>query len=74
MTLPGSFGVKLNESFGHQYRLHIYHTRVTKGWLRGFAEMIMMTIISPFGQLGLWAPSSMVRDVSISTAYVFVFT
>jgi hypothetical protein len=28
-------------------------------------------IISPFGQLGLWAPSSVVRDVFTSIASVF---
>jgi hypothetical protein len=31
--------------------------------------MVMMMIISPFGQLGLWAASSGVRDVFTSTAY-----
>jgi hypothetical protein len=33
--------------------------------------MMMMMIISPFGQLGLWAPSSGVRDVFTSTAHAF---
>jgi hypothetical protein len=32
---------------------------------------LMMMIISPFGQLGLWAPSSGVGDVFRSTAYVW---
>jgi hypothetical protein len=32
--------------------------------------MMMMMIISPFGQLGLWVPSSGVRDVYTSIAYV----
>jgi hypothetical protein len=34
---------------------------------------MMMTIKSPFGQLGLWAPSSGVRDVFTSIAYVFTY-
>jgi hypothetical protein len=33
--------------------------------------MKMKMIISPFGQLGLWAPSSGAQDVFTSTAYVF---
>jgi len=33
----------------------------------------MMMIISPFDQLGLWAPSSGMRDVCTSTAYVFTY-
>jgi hypothetical protein len=32
-------------------------------FLRGARCMMIMKIMSPFGQLGLWAPSSGVRDV-----------
>jgi hypothetical protein len=32
---------------------------------------VLMMMISSFGQLGLWAPSSGARDVFTSTAYVF---
>jgi hypothetical protein len=32
-----------------------------------------MMIISPFGQLWLWAPSSGVRDVFPSIAYAFTY-
>jgi hypothetical protein len=39
----------------------------------GVVMMMMMTmIISSFGHLGLWAPSSWVRDAFTSTAYVFI--
>jgi hypothetical protein len=34
-------------------------------------EGLYEMIISSFGQLGLWAPSSEGRDVSTSMAYVF---
>jgi hypothetical protein len=30
-------------------------------------------MISPFGQLGLWAPALGVRDVFTSAAYVFTY-
>ena len=33
----------------------------------------VMMIISPFGQLGLWAPSSGVRDVFTSITHVFKY-
>jgi hypothetical protein len=36
--------------------------------------MMMMIMISPFGQLGLWAPSSGVRDVSTSAVNAFTYT
>jgi hypothetical protein len=34
---------------------------------------LMMMITSPFGQLGQWAFSSGMRDVSTSTTYVFTY-
>jgi hypothetical protein len=40
------------------------------GCLVGMSNMMTM-IISPFGQHGLWAPSSCARDVFASMAYVF---
>jgi hypothetical protein len=37
-----------------------------------FCEHVsMMMIMIPFGQVGLWAPSSGARDVFTSIAYVF---
>jgi hypothetical protein len=42
--------------------------------LRGARCMMIMKIISPFGQLGLWAPSSGVRDVFTSMVWEVVLS
>jgi len=48
------------------YRKYGNATRTTKTYVT------MLILIIPFGKLhGLWAPSSGVRDVLISVAYVF---
>jgi hypothetical protein len=43
----------------------------TFGVIQGTFSVIQTMMISPFGQLGLLAPSSGVRHVSTSTAYAF---
>jgi hypothetical protein len=40
---------------------------------RIFSVIQTMMIISPFGQLGLWVPSSEVRDVFTSRIAAYVF-